>query len=174
MASPSIYKLVARSQRRPYVLSGALPVEYWQDHFNGSPLPAHWEAPAHTVHGTSYALSDAIAWKEQHPLLSAPAVELLEAIAPGCAEYRYFCHIKDEPYYVLNVLAVADPSDPSSCPPLFKRASQSTSDTLCTAQDPAAIVDRRLTGFGFRDPFQAETRALFLGKDTNVYPGVLA
>lgn len=174
MASPSIYKLVARSHKRPYVLSGALPVEYWQSHFNSSPLPAKWQAPAHTVHGTSYALSDAIAWKEPHPLLSARAVELLEVIAPGCAEYRYFCHIKDAPYYVLNVLAAADPADPSLCPPLFKRPGQSTSDTLCTASVPAAIVDHRLTGFCFRDPFRSETRALFLGKDTNVYPGVLA
>ena len=174
MASPIIYKLVARPHKRPYILSGALPVEYWKDHFNGYPLPANWQPPAHTVHGTTYALSDAIAWKEPLPLLSARAVELLEKIAHGCAEYRYFCHIKDEPYYVLNVLAEADPAAHSLSPPLFKRPGQFASDTLCTASVPAAIVDRRLTGFCFRDPLPSETRALFLGKDTNVYPGVLA
>ena len=172
MATPSIYKLVARSQRRPYVLSGALPVDCGPDVLNAHPLPADWAAPAHTLHGTSYALSDAIAWKESWPLLSARAIELFDSVAPGCGEYRYFTEIKGAPYYLLNVLATGDPTDPSSCPPLFRQAG--LSHILCTSVVPAAVVAHRLTGFAFRDPFQSETRALFLGKDTNTYPGVLA
>ena len=172
MESPSIYKLVARTQRRPYVLSGALPVGFMQAHSTGNPLPTDWQAPDHAVHGASYPLADAIAWKDSWPLLSASAVELFASVAPGCAEYRYFTQIRDEPYYLLNVLVFGDPSDPFSCPPLFRRSD--LPDILCTATIPASVVQNRLTGFGFRDPFQSETRALFLGKDTNAYPGVLA
>ena len=172
MASSSIYKLVARTQRRPYVLSGALPVGYLQTLLTGHPLPTDWQAPDHAVHGTSYPLSDAIAWKESWPLLSARAVELVDSIAPGCAEYRYFTKVRGAPYYLLNVLATGDPTDPMSCPPLFRRAE--LPDILCTSVVPAAVVEHFLTGFGFRDPSNSETRALFLGKDTNVYPGVLA
>ena len=172
MASPSIYKLVARTQRRPYVLSGALPVDYLRTHFNGHPLPADWQAPDHAVHGRSYPLSDAIAWKESWPLLSERAAMLLDSVAPGCAEYRHFTQISGAPYYVLNVLAFGDPSEPSCCPPLFRR--RDLPDILCTAAVPVSVVQQGLTGFGFRDPFRSETNALFLGKDTNTYPGVLA
>ena len=156
------------------MLSGALPVGYWQEHFNMTALPEAWRAPVHTVHGPSYALADALAWKEPHPLLSARATELLATVAPGCAEYRYFCHVKGQPYFVLNVLVAADLEDPASCPPLFRRSAQPLSDNLCDVSVPTAIVEAGLTGFCFRDPLQSETRALFHGEDTNVFPGVLA
>ena len=174
MTQRAIYKLVARALRRPHVRSGAFPVGYFQDHFNGTPLPEGWLAPPHELHGASYRLADAVAWKEPFPLLSPRAVEVLEAVAPGCAEYRFFSEIKGVPYYVVNVLAIADPAISAECPTLFRRPGPGLSDTFCVEDVPAAVVHHRLTGFCFRDPFQSEVKDLFYGKDTNVYPGVLA
>ena len=197
MASSSgIYKLHVASRRRPYVLSGAPEPSYHTNNFNGRPLPEDWQPPTHEVHGTSYRLSDAIAWRGPHPLLSERSVDVFQSVAPGCAEYKFFTHIKGRPYYVLNVLAAEDILDEarsevtraasgqiitvvryafkstSPAAPLFKLPDRFDSDTLCTEAIPAAVVRHKLTGFSFRDPSVAELKDLFLGKDTNCYPGV--
>src|SRR5690606_34776514 len=127
-------------------------------------LPPDWQAPHHTVHGATYPLADAIAWKEPLPLLSARAAEILDSVAPNCAEYRHFTDISGAPYYLLNVLAFGEPSDHFSCPPLFRR--RNVPDILCKAVVPASVVQHGLTGFGFRDPCRPEIKELFLGKDT--------
>ena len=170
----STYKLSVQSRGHPYVLSGALASDYWQHNFAGAQLPETWTPPTHEVHGTSCALADAIAWKEWCPLLSARAVEVLESTAPGCAEYRYFTDIKGAPYFVLNVLANGFVESGVSAPPLFRRGALQLEGILCTEVVPAAVVSERLTGFCFRDPARSETRSLFHGKETNVYPGILA
>lgn len=172
-----------------------MPVGYYKDHFNGRPLPADWQAPPHYIRGGSYRPSDCILW--QRPLLSERAVELFKEVAPDCAEYRLFTHIKGKPYFVLNVIASDDVLDEAGSEvtrsskdeiitvvryaflreaslPLFALPGRFGSDILCTDVIPRAVVKHRLTGFGFWDPARPVLKDLFLGKDLNCYPGVVA
>lgn len=198
MTSRRIYRLVARSIRRPSVWSvTAHPVGYFNDHFNGHPLPIGWTAPPHCIRGASYRPSDCVSWEGPRPLLSERAVEVFEDVAPGCAEYRFFTEIKGHPYFVINVLTSEDILDDSSSEvtrsaageivtvikyafrrspvwPIFKLPGRFDSDTLCTEDIAAAVVEHKLTGFGFWDPSRPTVRDLFLGKDLNCYPGVIA
>ena len=124
------------------------------------------------------------------PLLSERAVDIFQSIAPDCAEYRLFTHIKEKPYYVMNVLATQDildtgksESSPSGImkyafkrnpdAPLFKLPGHFLGAVLCTDVIPSAVVANKLTGFGFRDPAIPELRDLYFGRDTNCYPGAL-
>lgn len=132
------------------------------------------------------------------PLLSERAVRVFQSTAPGCAEYRYFAHLKGKPYFMLNVVAtenildhkrstgprnddgalisvnayVFSHFDPASVAPLFTMPGQFTSDILCTGAVAEAIVGSKLTGFCLRDPEKSDIKDLFLGKDTNCFPGV--
>lgn len=192
MASESgIYKLVANGVRRPSVwMNSAPPPEYWREHFNGGLLPEDWVAPEHWIRNLSCKPSDCISATMPGPLLSERAVGVFQSIAPGCAEYRFFTRIKEKPYYVMNVLAIQDILDAEkseSSPggirkyafkrnpdaPLFKLPGHFLGAVLCTDVIPSAVVENKLTGFGFRDPAIAEFRDLYFGRDTNCYPGVL-
>lgn len=131
------------------------------------------------------------------PLLSERAVKIFSDIAPDCAEYRFFTTISSKPYFVMNVLAAEDILDETASDvtrsesgeivsvvkfafrelptrPLFKLPRRFSSDILCTEAIPEAVVERKLTGFGFWDPTKPTMRDLFLGKDLNCYLGVLA
>jgi hypothetical protein len=170
-------------------------VSYYLENFNGQPLPKGWVPPQHYVRGTSYRPSDCISWSQ--PLLSERAVQVFSDVAPGCAEYRLFTHIKGKRYFVINVLASDDVLDEDASEvtrassgeiitvksyafrqapskPLFKLPGRFDSDILCTESIPAAVVQHGLTGFGFWDPSRPTTKDLFLGKDLNCYPGVVA
>ena len=167
---PEIYKLACTSKGHPYVLSGALPVGYFDQFFNGRQLPAGWRPPEHSVRGERNKSADIVAWKEALPLLSARAVEVFESIAPGCAEYKLFTEIKREPFFVINVLAAEDSSDD---PPVFKPRERFYEPVLVTRAIPEAVVAHRLIGFQFRNPFISETSALFHNQNTNIVPGIL-
>jgi hypothetical protein len=198
MTQPRVFKLVARSIRRPSVWNEAAhPVDYFKDNFNGQPLPPDWKPPAHYIRGGSYGLSDCISWELPRPLLSERARRVIDDVAPNCAEFRHFADIKGKPYFVLNVLASDDVLDEESSEvtrsasgeivtvvryafcrapsiPLFKLPSRFSSDTLCTEAIAEAVVENKLTGFGFWDPLQPTLSRLFLGEDLNCYPGVAA
>ncbi len=198
MESPRIYRLVARSIRRPSVWNeSAPPIGYFNENFNGQPLPECWKPLPYFIRGTSYRASDCVLSSQPGPLLSARAVEIFETVAPGCAEYRFFTTIKDKPYFVMNVLVSEDILDETASEvtrsqagdiitvvkyafrknpirPLFKLPRRFNSDTLCTEQIPEAVVKNKLTGFGFWDPSKPVIRDLFLGKDLNCYPDVVA
>jgi Immunity protein family (Imm11) len=61
-------------------------------------------------------------------------------------------------------------------PPLFRIAFMNYPDhtILVTEAIPGMVVAERLTGFEFRNPNNpTEMKDLYLGKDLNVYPGVL-
>ena len=197
MSPSGIYKLVAPSRRRPSVYTGAPEPEYWRTHFNGTPLPVDWQPPPHKVRGASHSLADALSWKESIPLLSERAVSLFRQVAPDCAEYRPFARISGQDYYALNVLAAVDILDEANSettrsasgeiititryafieaapnpPPVFKLRSHLNSDVLCTEALAEAVVAARLTGFCFRNPHEPSLKSLWLGQDTNAYPGV--
>jgi hypothetical protein len=196
MTQPPIYKLVARSIRRPSVWNEtALPVGYFDYHFNGRPLPTPWTPPAHYLRGLSYRLPDCVSWRFGSPLVSERAAAVLECVAPGCVEYRHFLDIKGKPYFVMNVLASEDVLDEgasevtrtnsgkivsvirycfrrSPAVPIFKLPDRFDSDTLCTESVPEAVVRNNLTGFAFWDPSQPTLKRLFDGEDLNCYPGV--
>ena len=195
----NIYKLYADSDKgkHPYVLS-----EEHGTHLAtlfDSPLPTDWHPPKFSIHRRSGKLADAISWQTQSPLLSARAVQLFSQSAPNCAEYRPFAEIKGKPYFVMNVLAI----EPSSIldeerstfghagqvycyvfkadkqrglPPMFRVTSGGypNPEILVTEAIPRMVVAECLTGFEFRDPNNPrETKDLYLGKDLNIYPGVL-
>lgn len=164
-----IYKLACTSKGHPYVLSGALPVGYFEQFFNGHLLPEDWQPPEHSIHGERNKRADIIAWKESLPLLSERAVEIFGSLAPGCAEYRLFTKIKSEPFFVINVLAA---EDSSVSPPIFKPRGRFYEPVLVTRAIPAAVVAEKLIGFQFRNPSVSETRALFHNENVNVFPGV--
>jgi hypothetical protein len=198
MTQPRVFKLVARSIRRPSVWNeSAHPADYFKDNFNGHPLPPAWAPPAHYIRGASYRLSDCVSWELPRPLLSERAVGVIDDVAPNCAEFRYFADLKGKPYFVLNVLASDDVLDEASSEvtrapsgeivtvvryefsrspsiPLFKLPNRFSSDTLCTEAVAEAVVRNKLTGFGFWDPRQPALKRLFLGEDLNCYPGVAA
>jgi hypothetical protein len=179
------------------VLSGAVPVGYYDSLFNGHRLPQDWRPPAFTVHGERNRPADIVAWRGASPLLSERAVEVFEAVAPGCAEYKYFADIRKQAYFVMNVLATEDVLDTEStigdrddfgqfgsiesyrfkdkplASRLFKLTGRFYELPFVTRAIPEAVVANALVGFVFRDPSVSATQSLFLGKETNVFPGVL-
>jgi hypothetical protein len=171
--SPRRFKLVASGAHRPSVWNDhALEPDYWRNHFNGDLLPDDWTAPEHWIRGLSYSLSDCVSWTK--PLLSERAVAVFQSLASDCAEFRFFANIKKKPYFALNVIATAPALTSQDLPPLFQLRGQVLSPVFCTEIIPKAVVESGLTGFCFRDPLRDEIRNLFLGNDTNIYPGVLA
>lgn len=170
--------------------------------FNG-PLPSDWQPPKFSIHRRSGKLADAISWKADSPLLSERAVQVFKQAASNCAEYRLFAEIKGKPYFVMNVLAteplsildeeksefgvysgnigqiyryVVKADKQRELPPMFRITLGTFLDStiLVTEAIPRLVVAERLTGFQFWDPNNPrETKDLYLGKDLNVYPGVL-
>lgn len=167
--NPEIYRLACTSKGHPYVLSGALPLGYFEKFFNGRQLPRDWRPPEHSIHGERNKRADIISWKESLPLLSERATAVFDSIAPGCAEYRLFTKIKHEPFFVINVLAG---EDASSAPAIFKPYGRFHEPALVRRVVPETVVAEKLIGFQFRDPSISETRALFHNEDVNVFPGV--
>jgi hypothetical protein len=194
--SIEIFKLHCTSAGHPYVQSGALPVGYFDEFFNGQALPESWSPPLVEVRRTRSKLSDIVAWKESLPLLSERAVDLFRAVAPHCAEYRQFMSIRGHPFYVVNVLAQEDIVDIDRSEltrmgegrmrsirsyafktshvsnQVFKLPGFFDGPVFVTRRVAQAVVEAGLNGFQFRDPAVSETAQLFAGKDVNAFPGV--
>ena len=177
--------------------------EGYRDTSSNGPLPADWQPPKFSIHRQSGKLADAMSWKADSPLLSERAVQLFKQAAPNCAEYRLFAEIKGKPYFLINVLAtepvsildeeksefgvyggsigqiyryVVKTDKQRELPPMFRITLGTFLDStiLVTEAIPQLVVAERLTGFQFWDPNNPrETKDLYLGKDMNVYPGVL-
>ncbi len=187
----NIFKLNSASSGFPTIQSGALPKGYFNEFFNGEPLPVSWAPPPFEVKRAKAKLPDIIAWKEYLPLLSRRAVELFREHAPGCAEYKEFVTIRGERYSVINVLAKenildVDKSEVSHTvdggirsvqsfvftndqvsSPLFKLQNMSAGPIFITRQLAETILQAGLLGFQFRDPAINETALLFFGEDVN-------
>lgn len=190
----AIYKLHANEVGHPYLISGALPQGYTNHYFNGTALPESWIPQEVQIVRPKKKLPDIIAWKANLPLLSERAVEIFKSVAPSCAEYRLFTHIRDRPYFVLNVLAQVDIFDQGRseftltadgrirtvqtyafttmdvASPIFKLAGFLDGPNFVTREFAQAVVDAKLLGFEFRDPAVNETPLLFAGKNVNVFP----
>lgn len=189
----NIFKLNSNSSGHVHLVSEALPRGYFEEYFNGKPLPSSWAPPPFEIKRVKAKLPDILAWKEYLPLLSVEAVKLFEEIAPGCAEYMECLTIKGNPYYVINVLATEDILDVENSEvslttdgnirlvrrfvfnnhvpgPLFKLSNLLGGPIFITRCLAKEILAAGLLGFEFRDPAVNETALLFHGINVGVRP----
>lgn len=195
-SSPPAYLVHAASQRRPTVWLNTQPPGYFSDRFNLQDFGSAWPPTIREVRGLSYALPDAMIWTGPGPLVSARAVDLLQAIAPNCAEYVFFASIKGKGYFAVNVPCGSDVLDegrslvnrsssgaivsirrhafmPDACfPALFKLPGRLDGDLYCTPAAAVAISKSGLKGFSFWNPLEQHLRDLFLGKDVSCAPSL--
>lgn len=191
--SIGIFKLNSISAQFPRIQSNALPRGYFNEFFNGKPLPDTWQPPPVEVKREKSKLPDIIAWKEYLPLLSTKAVQLFGEIAPGCAEFKEFVSIRGRMYFVMNVLATEDildlerseithSMDGRRCSvkryvfktddvtsPVFKLANMADGPIFVKWSLAQATRDAGLLGFEFRDPAVNETALLFSGANANAF-----
>lgn len=192
--SINIFKLNSASTGYPTIQSRAQPLDYFNEYFNGKPLPDSWNPPPVEIRRAKAKLPDIIAWMENLPVFSNRAVELFDQIAPGCAEYKEFVSIRGTRYNVINVLATEDILDPDrsevtrsidggirsvkryafkvdhALHPIFKLSDRLNGPIFVTRRFAEATRNAGLLGFQFRDPAVNETALLFAGADVNAFP----
>jgi hypothetical protein len=193
-----IWKLVGGGNR--YI--GLIPHElaYFQTHFIGRPMPIDWVPPPVTISGKSKKLSDFVIWMLTAPVVSEKARIALESAFNDYVQFLPFHHIKDKPYFVMNVTCLVEnlldvsSSDisygsdgkrilninravfkqplPEQLPPIFKLAIDPT-DIFVTQAFADLAIKYKLTGLSLSEPGVDGLKLILKGQDPNVVPGIV-
>ena len=195
----NIFLLAAAMHKRPYVLNeGAPPPGYWANLLNGPGMSGGWTPLPHRVERKSAPLADCLGWVGGVPLFSSRAMEILLAVEPR-VKFCPFGDIKGRPYWIIGSVPAVDALDIdrsevnrgptgeisslksaaldrnrlASAPPIFCLPGRAHCELFVKEAVPAAVVAAGLTGFQFSDPSKPQLKRIYLGKDINVFPGVM-
>lgn len=171
----SLYVLKAAMKGRPYVISDdPVPPGYWRDFYTQGNRP-DWSPPSYKIARLSGKLGDVLGWIGGVPLFSERAVELLSGVTQNALAFRMFGLIKKVRYFVACRIPQVDSLDEQSIERAGVAFCLRGEETRLIVKDevPQAVVAAGLTGFEFRAPSGGDLKKLFLGQDTNVFPGVI-
>jgi hypothetical protein len=173
-------------------------LNYFQTHFIGQPMAANWQPPPVTVSGKSKRLQDFVSWMYKAPVCSEKAKTCLEPVIGDYVEFLLLTHIKEKPYFAINVLKVVDCLDKdnsdlvysSSEPgyirnvetygfipdrlehvPIFK-VPLTVSSVFVTRDFVDVVINNKLWGAKFADPSINSWEYVFGRKSANTVPGV--
>lgn len=81
-------------------------LNYFNSHFNGSPMRLDWPPPPVEIHGKSKKVPDFVSWMTSAPVVSEKAKSVLSPVIGESVQFLPFIKIKNKQFYALNVLAV--------------------------------------------------------------------
>lgn len=191
MSSLDIYRLGCDSDATVRLQTS---LDFFKDHFKGTPLLREWKAPELTVLGRSKPLKDFIGFSLNAPTVSERAMQcLLPVIGPYC-EFLPLITLKSTQYYAINTLYVADCLDLPKChvvrsdrdnrilsiSTFFFIEDKVPDVPIFTVQPPGDVFVRQafvdcvkknlLTNAKLMDPSVNQLPLIALGLDTNVVP----
>ena len=157
------YELVIGTKGRVSFVPDDL--RYFNDHFICERMAYDWEIPPAKMIGKSGKTADFVSWMLRAPVISEKARKCLAETCGELVEFLPFHSIKNQKYYVMNVL------NRDMSRPVFK--TDKSSVVYVDEIFGSIIRDNFLTGVHLADPDSDIGRKIVRGESVNCFPGIL-